>query len=184
MSDKVKLIHERLKTSVSRQKRYADVRRRELQFEVGDKVFLKVSPIRGIMRFGQRGKLSRRFIGPYEILSRVGEVAYRLALPPELSGVHNVFHVSMLRKYMSDPAHVLHHEPLEVREDATYVEKPAEIVDTKEHTLRNRTVYWVKVRWEHHGPEEATWELRDQVEKKYPQLFPEVSRHLEDQMEF
>ena len=83
---------------------------------------MKVSLIRGTLRFGQKGKLSRRFIGPYEILSCIGDVAYRLALPLELSGVHNVFHVSMLKKYVSDPSHVLRHEPLEIREDATYVE--------------------------------------------------------------
>lgn len=106
-SDKFKLIQERLKVARSRQKSYADTRRRELQFQVGDKVFLKVSPVRGTLRFGQKGKLSRRFIGPYEILSKIGDVAYRLALPPELSGVHNVFHVSMLKKYVSIPSHIL-----------------------------------------------------------------------------
>ena len=108
-------------------------------------------------------------------MSKIGDVAYRLALPPELSGVHNVFHVSMLKKYVPDPSHVLRHEPLEIREDATYVEKPIQIIDTKEQELRTRTIQWVKVLWENHGPEEATWELRDQVQKKYPHLLPEVS---------
>ena len=162
-NEKVKLIHERLKVARSQQKSYADVRRKDLQFQVGDKVFLKVSPIRGTLRFGQKGKLSSRFIGPYEILSRIGEVAYRLALPPVLSGVHNVFHVSMLKKYVRDPTHVLQHEPLEIQDDATYVEKPARIIDTKEQELRNRTIHWVKVLWENHEPEEATWKLWDQV---------------------
>ena len=174
-SDKVKLIQERLKVARSRQKSYADSHRRDLHFKEGDKVFLKVSPTRGTLRFGQRGKLSRRYIGPYDIVSKIGDVAYRLALPPELSGVHNVFHVSMLKKYVPDPSHVLRHEPLEIREDATYVEKPIQIIDTKEQELRTRTIQWVKVLWENHGPEEATWELRDQVQKKYPHLLPEVS---------
>ena len=105
---------------------------------------------------------------------RVGEVAYRLILPPVLAGVHKVFHISMLRKYISDPSHVLHHEPLDVQPDITFVEKPKQIIDTKEHVLRTRTIHWVKVQWEHHSPEEATWELRDQVKEKYPELLPEV----------
>ena len=86
----------------------------------------------------------------------------------------------MLEKYVRDPTHVLQHEPLEIREDATYVDKPVKIIDTKEQELRNRTIHWVKVLWENHEPEEATWELRDQVQKKYPHLLPEVSVHLED----
>ena len=101
-------------------------------------MFLKVSPIRGTLRFLQKGKLSRRFIGPYENLSPIGDVAYRLDLPLELLGVHNVFHISMLKKYVSDPSHVLRHEPLEIREDVTYVEKLVRIIDTKEQELRNQ----------------------------------------------
>ena len=85
-----------------------------MEFEVGDYVFLRVSPMRGVKRFGTKGKLSLRFIGPFQILDRVGAVAYRIALPPSLSGVHNVFHVSMLRKYVSDPTHVLSYEHLQL----------------------------------------------------------------------
>ena len=106
-SEKVSLIRQRLLTAQSRQKSYADVRRRPLEFEVGDHVFLKMMPKRGVVRFDKRGKLSPRFIGPFEILERVGTVAYRLALPPSMSGVHEVFHVSMLRRYTPDPAHVV-----------------------------------------------------------------------------
>ena len=106
-SEKVSLIRHRLLTAQSRQKSYVDVRRRPLEFEVRDHVFLKVMPKRGVVRFGKRGKLSPRFIGPVEILERVGTVAYRLALPPSMSGVHEVFHVSMLRRYTPDPAHVV-----------------------------------------------------------------------------
>ena len=137
-------------------------------------MFLKVSPTRGTLRLGQKGKLARRYIGPYEILSKIGAVAFRLVLPPELSGVHNVFHVSKLKKYVSNPTHVLQHEPLEIREDASYVERPSRIIDTKEQELRNRTIHWVKVLWENHEPKEATWELKDQVQRKYPHLLPEV----------
>ena len=106
-SEKVSLIRQRLLTAQSRQESYADVRRRPLEFEVGDHVFLKVMPKRGVVGFGKRGKLSPRFIGPFEILERVDTFAYRLALPPNMSGVHEVFHVSMLRKYTPDPAHVV-----------------------------------------------------------------------------
>ena len=91
---------------------------------MGDKVFLKVSLMRGVVRFGQKGKLAKRFVGPFEIKSRIGDVAYRFVLPPELAGVHDIFHVSMLRKYIPDPTHVLQHEPLQLQADATYVEEP------------------------------------------------------------
>ena len=104
-SEKVSLIRQRLLMAQSLQKSYADVRRRPLEFEVGDHVFLKVMPKRGVVRFGKRGKLSPRFIGTFEILEST--VAYRLALPPIMSGVHEVFHVSMLRRYTPDPAHVV-----------------------------------------------------------------------------
>ncbi|KAL5568108.1 hypothetical protein UlMin_024683 [Ulmus minor] len=111
-----------MKTAQSHQKSYADKRRRPLKFQVGDLVFLKVAPMKGVMQFGKKGKLSPRYIEPFEILERIGKVAYRLALPPELSSVHNVFHVSMLRKYISDPSHVLESEPIEVHENLTYEE--------------------------------------------------------------
>ena len=106
-SKKVELIQKRLLTAQSRQKSYTNKRRRPLEFEVGDHVFLKVMPKRGVVRFGKRGKLSSRYIGPFEVLKRVGTVAYRLALPPSLSSVHAVFHVSMLKKYTPDPTHVV-----------------------------------------------------------------------------
>ena len=103
-----------------RQKFYADPKRRPLEFSIGDKVFLKVALMKGIMRFGKKGKLIPRFIGPFEIFEKVENVAYRLALPPELSSVHNVVHVSMLRKYISNPAYVLSQEPLALDLDLSY----------------------------------------------------------------
>ena len=137
-----------------------------MEFEVGDKVFLKVSLTKGTMRFGQKGKLAWRYIAPFEIYMRVGEVAYRLILPAELVGVHKVFHVSMLMSYIPDHTHVLHHEQLDVQRDVTFVERPKKIIDTKEHVMRTRTIHWVKVQWERHSSREATWELRDQVKEK------------------
>ena len=106
-SDKVGMIRKRLVTAQSRQKSYADVRRRPLEFKAGDHVFLKVMPKRGVIRFGKQGKLSPRYIGPFDVLERVGAIAYQLALLPSLSSVHEVFHVSMLRKYTSDPTHIV-----------------------------------------------------------------------------
>ena len=111
-TEKIQLIKQRLLAVQDRQKSYADNRRKDLAFEVGDHVFLKVSPTKGVVRFGKRGKLNPRFIGPFEILKRVGNVAYQLALPPTLDSIHPVFHVSMLRKYVHDLSHVISFEPL------------------------------------------------------------------------
>ena len=122
--EKVSLIRKSLLTAQSRQKNYADVRRRLLEFEVGNHVFLKEMPKRGVVRFGRRGKLSPRVIGPFEILERIGTVAYRLALPPSMLGVHKVFHVSMLRKYTPDPAHIVDWGQIEVDMDETFEEGP------------------------------------------------------------
>ena len=139
------LIRQRLLTAQSRQKSYADVRRRPLEFEVGNHVFLKVMPKRGVVRFGKRGKLSPRFIGPFEILERVGTVAYRLALSPSMSGVHEVFHVSMLWKYTPDPAHVVDWGQIEVDTDKTFEEGPVCIVDNRDQVLRRKTMRLVLV---------------------------------------
>ncbi|KAJ0963149.1 hypothetical protein J5N97_028271 [Dioscorea zingiberensis] len=114
--------------------------------------------MKGVWRFGKRGKLSPRYIGPFEILERVGTVAYRLALPPDLAQVHNVFHVSMLRKCLTDPTKIIEYEPVELQQDLSYEEWPVEILDYKEQKLRNRTIPLVKVRWNNHTGSEATWE--------------------------
>jgi len=116
------------------------VRRRPLMFKVGDHVFLKVSPLKGNLQFGQKGKLTPRYIGPLEILQKVGLVAYRLALPPTLQGIHDVFHVSQLRRYIPDPQHVISFEPLRLKENLTYVEEPDRIIDRKDRVLRNRVI--------------------------------------------
>jgi len=132
---------------------------------------LKVSPTKGHTRFGLKGKLSPRYIGPFQILERVGETAYRLALPPQLEKVHNVFHVSMLRKYTGDPKQVLKHEVLNLAHDLSLKEKPIRILDKQERRLQDRTITMVKVVWEHHGPDEATWEHESKMRMNYPELF-------------
>ena len=162
------MIRERLKIARDRQKSYADNRRRDLQFEIGDQVFLKISPWKGVLRFGKRGKLSSRHIGPYKIVSKVGPVAYKLKLPPELSRIHDTFHVSMLRKYIPDPSHVLREQPLQLKKNLTYEETPVQIVDHKEQVFRTKVIPLVKVLWKNHERETATWEPEDQMRRQYP----------------
>ena len=170
-SEKVDLIRKRLLKTQSRQKSYADKQRRPLEYEVGDHIFLKVMPKRGVVRFGKRGKLSPRYIGPFKILERVGTVAYRLALPPSLSSVHEVFHVSMLRKYTPDLTHVVDWGELVVDVDGTFEEGPVRIMESREQVFRRKTVRLVKVLWQHQGVEEATWECEDTMRVTYPFLF-------------
>ncbi|KAL0543865.1 hypothetical protein IC582_018970 [Cucumis melo] len=172
-NEAIQKIRSRMHTAQSRQKSYADVRRKDLEFEIGDKVFLKVAPMKGVLRFERRGKLSPRFVGPFEILERIGPVAYRLALPPSLSTVHDVFHVSMLRKYVPDPSHVVDYEPLEIDENLSYVEQPVEVLAREVKTLRNKQIPLVKVLWRNHRVEEATWEREDDMRSRYPELFEE-----------
>ena len=169
--EKVELIRKRLVAAQDRQKKYADQNRRNMEFEPGEKVLLKVSPWKGLSRFGKKGKLSPRYIGPFEILKKVGRVAYELALPPQMQHIHNVFHISMLRKYNPDSSHVIEYEPLEIQPDLSYVEQPVEILDRKEKALRNKIVPLVKVLWRNPRVEEATWELESEMLNKYPHLF-------------
>ncbi|XP_024030689.1 uncharacterized protein LOC112094320 [Morus notabilis] len=121
--------------------------------------------------FGVKGKLAPRYIGPFPIVQRVGVVAYRLALPPESSHVHDVFHVSMLRKYQPDPEAVVQWYDVPIQDDTTYDEVPVQIIDRKMKSLRHREIPLVKVLWQHHGVEEATWELETMMQEHYPHLF-------------
>ncbi|XP_043717608.1 uncharacterized protein LOC122665523 [Telopea speciosissima] len=127
--------------------------------------------MKGVLRFGKKGKLSPRHIGSYEILARIGPVAYRLALPPSLVGVHDVFHVSILRKYIVDLAHVLTQELPELSEDLTYVEEPVKILERNEQNLRNHVVSYIKVRLRNHSDEEASWERESETRAMHPHLF-------------
>ena len=135
---KVKMIKEILKVATDRQKSYADMRRKDIRYEIKKKVFLKVSPWKKVMRFGKKGKLSPRFIGTYEVIEKVGPVAYKLALPLELEKIHNVFHVSMLRRYRSDLSHVVSSEIIELRLNLTYEEDPIEILDREVKELQKK----------------------------------------------
>ena len=170
-SEKINLIYKRLQTAQSRQKSYYDNSRRKVEFEVGDMIFLKVAPMKGVMRFQKKGKLSPRFVGPFKILKHIGKVAYELALPPTILGVHNVFHVSLLRKYIPDPSHVLNYEPLKIKDNLTYEEVPIQILDRKDQVLLTKTISLGKVLWKNHTVEEASWEREDEMKSNYPELF-------------
>ncbi|KAL0342589.1 UNVERIFIED_CONTAM: hypothetical protein Scaly_1921500 [Sesamum calycinum] len=137
-----------------------------MEYEIGDKVFLKVSPCKRILRFGKQGKLSPRYIRPYEIIERIGPLAYRLALPSELSQMHDVFHVSMLQRYRSDPSHIIRDPKIEITEELTYVEEPMKILDRSVRKLRNKEIPIVKVKWGHHSPREPTWEVKEHMRDK------------------
>ena len=145
-----------MRTTFSRQKSYTDQRRRDVQFGVGDHVFLKISPMKGVMRFGKKGKLTPRYIEPFEIVDRVGNVSYRLALPPNIGHVNLVFHISMLRKYVPHPSHILQTHEIEVDKDLAYEEVPVAIVDRQTRKLRNKEIVMVKVQWQNHEVEECT----------------------------
>ena len=143
----------------------------ELEFDVGDWVFLRVSPWTGVVRFKGKRKLAPRYVGPYEIIERIGVAAYQLSLPTELSRIHNVFHISNLRKYIADPSHVMKTVDLEVREDLSCAEESLRIIDRKEQVLCSKKNSWVKILWRHHGLEEAIWEGETEMRNKHPVLF-------------
>ncbi|WVZ58447.1 hypothetical protein U9M48_008722 [Paspalum notatum var. saurae] len=167
----LRIVQKNLRVAQSRQRSYADVRSRDLSFKVDDHVYLKVSPMRGIRRFNIKGKLAPRYIGPFKILEKKGEVAYRLEVPPSLSGVHDVFHVSQLKKCLRVPKEQTPLEGLEVQEDLTYTEHPVKILDTSQRNTRNKKIKMCRVQWSHHTEAEATSEREDELKAAYPALF-------------
>jgi hypothetical protein len=171
----VRMVRENLWVTQSRQKNYADHRRRELNFEVRDFVYLKVSPLRGLRHFKVWGKLTPRFIVPFKILGKRGEVAYQLKLPPHLSDVHDVFHVSQLKKCLWVPEEQLYMEDLNAKEDLSYQEYPVKILETSERVMWNKRIKMCKVQWSHHTEEEATWEREEEVKAEFPSFFSDPS---------
>ncbi|XP_076896739.1 uncharacterized protein LOC143549830 [Bidens hawaiensis] len=154
-----------------RQKSYVDKRRKLLEFEVGDRVLLKVSPWKGVIRFGKRGKLNPRNVGPFEIIKRIGPISYKLELPEQLSGVHNVYQVSNLKKCLADETLIVPLEELEIDKKLHFVEEPVEVMDREVITRRHNKTPIVHVRWNSRRGPEFTWEREDQMKEKYPHLF-------------
>nr|GEY90954.1 putative reverse transcriptase domain-containing protein [Tanacetum cinerariifolium] len=170
-NEKIVQIKNHLLTARSRQKSYANVRRRQLEFNVGDKVMLKVSPRKGVIRFEKHGKLSPRFIGPFKILERIGPVAYKLELPRELQGIHNTFHVLNLKKCFLDESLSIPLDEVQLDDKLHFIKEPAEIMDHEVKRLKQSRIPIVKVRWNSHRGPEYTWEREDQKKSKYPYLF-------------
>ncbi|GJW96659.1 hypothetical protein Tco_0178467 [Tanacetum coccineum] len=170
-TEKIIQIKHRLQASRDRQRSYADKRRKPLEFQVGDKVMLKVSPWKGVICFGKRGKLNPHYIGPFKILAKVGTVAYRLELPEQLSRVHSTFHVSNLKKCLSDEPLAIPLDEIHVDDKLNFIEEPIEIMDREVKCLKQSRIPIVKVRWNSRRGPEYTWEREDQMQKKYPHLF-------------
>nr|XP_009788207.1 PREDICTED: uncharacterized protein LOC104236060 [Nicotiana sylvestris] len=168
--EKVNIIKERLKTTQSRQKSYLDIRHMDLEFQEDDWVFLKVFPMNGVMWFGKKGKLSLRYVRPYRIVQRIGQVAYTLELPLEMSLVHPVFHVSMLKKVVVDSSLIILVDTIGVNEELTYEGIPVAIPDRQVRKLRNKEIASVKVLWRNQQVKEATWEAEEEMKKKHPNL--------------
>nr|GEV40703.1 putative reverse transcriptase domain-containing protein [Tanacetum cinerariifolium] len=172
---KIMQIRHHLQDARDQQRSYANIRRKPLEFQVGDRVMLKVSPQKGAIRFRKRGKLNPRYIGPFKILKRVGPEAYTLELPEELSNVHNTFHISNLKKCLSDESLIIPMKELRFDDNLNFVEEPIEIMDREVKQLRQSRIPIVKVRWNSKRGAEFTWEREDQIRAKYPHLFSNIT---------
>ncbi|GKD22117.1 hypothetical protein Tco_1223820 [Tanacetum coccineum] len=174
-TEKIVQIQQLLQAARDWQRSYDNVRRKPLEFQVGDRVMLKVSPRKGVIRFGKRGKLNPQYIGPFKILERIGPVAYKLKLPEELSNVHNTFYISNLKKCLSDESLVIPMKELRLDDKLNFVEEPVEIMDREVKQLKQSRIPIVKVRWNSKRGPEFTWEREDQIRAKYPHLFSNIT---------
>ncbi|GJV18862.1 putative reverse transcriptase domain-containing protein [Tanacetum coccineum] len=174
-TEKIVQIRQRLQAARDQQRSYANIRRKPLEFQVGDRVMLKLSPRKGVIRFGKRGKLNPRYIRPFKILERIVPVAYKLELPEELSNVHSTFHVSNLKKCLSDESFVIPMKELWLDDKLNFVEEPVEIMDQEVKQLKQSRIPIVKLRWNSKRGPEITWEREDQIRAKYPHLFSNIT---------
>ncbi|GJV31192.1 putative reverse transcriptase domain-containing protein [Tanacetum coccineum] len=174
-TEKIVQIKSRIQAARDRQKRYANIRHKPMVFQVGDKVMLKVSPWKGVVRFGKRGKLNPRYVGPFKVIERVRTIAYKLELPQQLSQVHNTFHVSNLKKFLSDELLVIPLEELRVDDKLHFVEEPVEVMDREIKQLKRSRIPIIKVRWNSKRGPEFNWEREDQFKQKYPHLFTKTA---------
>jgi hypothetical protein len=172
-------IKQNLKVAQNRQKSYSDRKRTPRKFKTGDYIYLRVRHRKSSLRMGSCAKLAPRYCGPFEVLDRVGPVAYRLALPPTVKE-HNVFHVSLLKRYVHDSNHIIDWYVIQVEPEGEFLPEPQCILDRKETPLRNPTIAQVKVQWKHFGPDEATWEMEDAMNRAYLILFTYAhTRHID-----
>jgi hypothetical protein len=163
----VRRVQENLKAAKSRQETYANKRHRPLEFEVRNHVYLRVSPMKGVKRFGVKGKLAPCYIRPFTILEKCGTVAYKLDLPPSLTGVHDIFHESQLKKCLKAPVDVVLPEVALLKADLSYLEHPTKILDQKDRVTRRKTIKFFKIQWSNHSEEEATWESEDFLRSRH-----------------
>ncbi|XP_027340845.1 uncharacterized protein LOC113854161 [Abrus precatorius] len=170
-TEKDKMIQEKMRTVQSRQKSYYNRRRKPLEFQEGDHVFLKVTPTTGVGRAMKSRKLTSKFIGPYQILKKIGLVAYQVALSPFLSNLQNVFHVSQLRKYIPDPSYVIELDTIPLKDNLTYETSSVPIMDQRVKHLREKDILLIKVVWSETDDEDATWELESKKRDSHPYLF-------------
>ncbi|GJU03330.1 hypothetical protein Tco_1113668 [Tanacetum coccineum] len=173
-TEKVIQIKQRIQAAHDCQKSYADLKRKPIEFQVGDRVMLKVSPWIWVVHFGKQGKLNPRYVGPFKVLAKVRAVAYKLELPQELSRVHSTFHVSNLKKCYSDEPLAIPLDGLHIDDKLQFVEEPIEIMDQEVKWLKQSCIPIVKVRWNSRRGPEFTWEREDQFQKKYPHLFAKL----------
>ncbi|GJR14027.1 putative reverse transcriptase domain-containing protein [Tanacetum coccineum] len=174
-TEKILQIKDILKAAPNHQKSYADKRRKTQVFSIGDYVLLKVSPWKGVVCFGKKGKLAPRFVGPFEIIEKIGPIAYRLDFPKELDGVHDTFHVSNLKKCLDDPTLQVPLDEIQVDAKLNFMEEPGEILEREFKKLKHSSIAIVKVRWNSkHGPE-FMWEREDQMKLRYSHLFSDDS---------
>nr|GEU98818.1 putative reverse transcriptase domain-containing protein [Tanacetum cinerariifolium] len=174
ITEKIVQIQQHLQAARDRQRNYANIRRKPLEFQVGDCVMLKISARKGIIRFVKRGKLNSQYIGPFKILKRIGPVAYKLELPEELSNVYNTFHVSNLKKCLSDESLIIPMKELKLDDKLNFVEEPVEIMDREIQQLRQSRIPIIKVRWNSKRGPEYTWEREEEIRAKYPHLFSNI----------
>jgi hypothetical protein len=164
----IHLIQDNLKAATSRQETYANRRHQPLEFEVGDHVYLRVSPMKGVKRFEVKGILVPRYIRTFPIFEKCGTVAYKLDLPPSLAGVHGIFHVLQLKKCLKAPMDIMLPEVTPLEADLSYTEHPIKVLDQKDRVTRCKTIKFFKIQWSNHSKEEATWESEDFLHSRHP----------------
>ena len=170
-TEKIKSVRDKMRAAQDRQKHYADKRRKELEFAVGDMVYLKMITFKGRVRISGRRKLDPRYLGPFRVIERVGSVAYKLDLPSEMEAFHNVFHISQLRKCLTDQDVLIPEIPSDLGTNLTLETRPVRIVDRMEKAMRKKTIQMVKVIWDCNGREETTWETEARMKAEFPNWF-------------